>query len=848
MELAAGARLGPYEIAAKIGAGGMGVVYRAKDTRLGRDVAIKVLPEALQGDPDRLRRFTEEAKTTGALNHPNVVAVLDVGEHQGAPFLVAELLEGQPLRAKLGAPLSARKAAEWGANIAQGLAAAHEKGIVHRDLKPENVFVTRDGRVKILDFGIAKLVSPPSGNDSTLGEGTAPGAIVGTPGYMAPEQARGNPADQRSDLFALGAILHEMLAGPRAFRGASPLEVAYAVIHSEPADLPADVPPSFDRLVRRLLAKDPAQRFQSARDLAFHLEAIAQPTTSTTSGIALPAPAAAPARRSWTVPAAIGAALVASALTWAIASRRHRTAPTPAPVVAAPAPAPTFQRLTFGRGRITNARFEPGTDRILYSAEWDGPPSKIYEIAHNQREPRPVVEGTLLDVSASGDLVIGQPDGFALGSTSGGVALRPLGDDQVMFVAGREARLRCNAGPGCTLEYPPGHKLPDLSDTVAISPTGDAVAMLRHGVGLMRGTIVILDLDGKMLASTPEWFRAGGLVWTRDGREVWFGGAEGPQDEMKIRALGRDGRQRVILAQAADLWPLDLSADGRLLMTRFDHTFGVQLRLADGVTRDVSFPGHPLVNDVTPDGRGVVFYDDASSPPAAFVWHLGDAQPMRIGEGIAGGLAPDGKSDLVIGEDRKSLSLVPLTSGATRAIDVGDAARIDDVPVPRFLPDGEHILAAGAMKDGHAAVFELDATGKTPPRAILHGQVDPDGEIMNLNSDGKFLCSMHAHGFVLVPLDGGPVVAPKGADGFWCARIFRDGTHAEILPANLIGEPQELELLDLKTGERRPFVSTKPSFLPGFARYERYLVTDDGLVAMSYKRDFETLYLVDGLH
>ena len=286
MPLAAGARLGPYEILGLVGAGGMGEVYRARDTRLGRDVAVKILPESVASEPDRLRRFEQEARAVAALNHPNVLTVYDVGTHEGVRYVVTELLEGGTLRETLrGGPLPAGRAVEIALQIAAGLAAAQEKGIVHRDLKPENVFVARDGHVKILDFGLARQNVP-----GDLGSGSAvatpdvqnltrEGSLVGTAAYMSPEQARGEGLDGRSDLFSLGVVLHELLAGRRPFQGETTVETLYAVLHAEPTELPAGcgIPPALARIVARCLEKEPGRRFQTAKDLAFALEGLAPP-------------------------------------------------------------------------------------------------------------------------------------------------------------------------------------------------------------------------------------------------------------------------------------------------------------------------------------------------------------------------------------------------------------------------------------------------------------------------------------------------------------------------------------------------------------------------------------------
>src|SRR5450755_1510285 len=281
MTLAPGARLGPYEILAPLGAGGMGEVYRARDPRLGRDVAIKVLPPSYSADPDRLRRLAQAARAAGLLNHPNVMAVYDVGSDEaGEPYVVSELLEGETLRSALaGGTLAPRRAVDYALQIAHGLAAAHEKGILHRDLKPENLFVTNDGRVKILDFGLAKLTQTEgqSGPQTNLPTATEPGVVMGTLGYMSPEQVKGKPADQRSDIFAFGAILYEMLSGARAFHRDSAAETMSAILREEPPDLSAtnkNVPPGLERLVAHCLEKSPEQRFHSAHDLAFDLDSV----------------------------------------------------------------------------------------------------------------------------------------------------------------------------------------------------------------------------------------------------------------------------------------------------------------------------------------------------------------------------------------------------------------------------------------------------------------------------------------------------------------------------------------------------------------------------------------------
>ncbi len=326
MSLGHGSRLGSYEIVGLLGAGGMGEVYRARDERIGRDVAIKVLPPEFASDPERLRRFEQEARAAGRLNHPNILAVHDVGTHEGAPYIVTELLEGETLRDRLaGRGLTIRKAVELSVQIAQGLSAAHEKGIVHRDLKPANVFVTNDGHVKLLDFGIAKLVAPRSPGEpaqaTTVVESTETGTTLGTVGYMSPEQVREQAVDHRSDIFSLGCVLHELLSGRSPFRRDTGADTASAILHDDPAPLPSDVPRGLDGIIRRCLEKRPEDRFQSARDLAFDLQAAAEALTAGS----VARPAAQPRRLLWA--GAAGLVALAAASLYLVVLRGRSVAP-----------------------------------------------------------------------------------------------------------------------------------------------------------------------------------------------------------------------------------------------------------------------------------------------------------------------------------------------------------------------------------------------------------------------------------------------------------------------------------------------------------------------------------------
>ena len=363
MSLAPGTRLGAYEIVALIGAGGMGEVYRARDPRLGRNVAVKVLPAALSADPERMRRFEQEARATAALNHPNILAIYDVGTVDAQPYVVAELLEGEGLDQRIAsAALPLRKTLDYALQLAHGLAAAHDRGVVHRDLKPANIFITAEARVKILDFGLAKLTEPePAAASSgtmlpTIPPATTPGLVLGTIGYMSPEQVRGLPADHRSDIFSFGAILYEMLSGRRAFAGATNADTMTAILREDPTDLPSaerHIPPALARIVDRCLEKQPGSRFQSAGDLAFAIEALSVPSgiADAVTATTMAAPTPRTSRAAWMAAAVLGVGFVAAAI--AAAALYFNRAPPKADAVRFLIPPPAGTTLTTGALRLS---------------------------------------------------------------------------------------------------------------------------------------------------------------------------------------------------------------------------------------------------------------------------------------------------------------------------------------------------------------------------------------------------------------------------------------------------------------------------------------------------------------
>ncbi|MDQ2980686.1 MAG: protein kinase, partial [Acidobacteriota bacterium] len=656
MTLSAGTRLGPYEILAPIGAGGMGEVYRARDERLKRDVAIKVLPVSFSADPDRLRRFEQEAQAAGALNHPNITIVYDIGTHESAPYVVQELLEGETLRMELaGGRFSPRKAIDHALQITQGLAAAHDKGIVHRDLKPENLFVTKDGRVKILDFGLAKLTqvgqSGAATNLPTVTPGTEPGVVMGTLGYMSPEQVKGRPADARSDIFSFGAIFYEMLSGKRAFHADSAGETMAAILREEPPDLSVtneNISPGLERILRHCLEKNAERRFQSSSDIAFALEALSGLPAA--SGAARVPAAGRPRRVRAGMALAAGVALLAAGLvagSW-FAGGRSRSFP-------------TYQRLTYRHGFISNARFAPDGQTILYSADWDGTPSRIFSTRPGGRESTalPLPSASLLAVSSRGEMaILLEPKiDYNLYFRRGTLALVPLSGGSPREVLrevrsadwgpdGKDLAVVRQAEARQRLEYPPGRLVYESPAWIAsprVSPHGDRIAFYE-GLPFKGYSLSVVDSQSRKAVLGPVRPDFWASAWSPDGEEIWFPESiSGTGVETPIMAADLSGRQRLLERGPLTTDLNDVSRDGRALLTLFDWKEWTRGFLSGEKTesRLVSRTDLRLV-DLSEDGKLLVLRDVLQGIQGAWIARADDSPPVRLGDGVTHGLSPDG--------------------------------------------------------------------------------------------------------------------------------------------------------------------------------------------------------------
>jgi eukaryotic-like serine/threonine-protein kinase len=864
MALRAGERLGPYEILGAIGAGGMGEVYRARDSRLGRAVAIKVLPAAVSSDPARRRRFEHEARATGLLNHPNILAVHDVGDHEGAPYLVAELLEGETLRGRLQAgTVPLRKAVDYALQVTRGLAAAHDKGVIHRDIKPENLFVTNDGIVKILDFGLARQAVAGTEEDThspTLARETGPGVVLGTVAYMSPEQARGETVDHRSDLFALGSVLYEMLSGRRAFHGDTSVETLNAILKEEPPEFPeeAKIPPALDRLVRHCLEKKPGDRFQSARDLVFELEGL----SGSSATLVRSAPVrAVPVKRRWLIGAVAGlAALLLSAGSFFVG--RHTAPPKPL----------KYQRLTFRRGTVWSARFAPDGKTIVYGAAWEGQPIRIFITVPGSPESRPLdlPDADILAISSSGEMAlsldrrrydfVGMTEGTLARAPWAGGAPRPLlesvfgadwsPDGKELAIVREQPSLK-PLGRRRTLEFPAGHVVYDSDPSWAlmprVSPRGDLVAFSE------RGSVAIVDRGGNKRTLVPGTKRnMNSLVWSPKGDEIWFGGSL-RGDEWAIYAVDLQGRMRVVAELPFVGHLLDLQPDGRALLSLQDERGGV-VALAPGATReqDVSWLDWSWLNDLSPDGTAVIFEEAGQggarrglvylrrtdgAGPALLVTEGGDQGSVNSVEG----LFP--QKDKVLfwnGRTPNEIVVIPTGAGETRRVRT-EGITIAGGPLYGF-PDGQRFLVRGHEPGRPPRGWVQPVTGGRPIPATPEGALP-----VALSPDGRWIAARGADKkLLLCPVTGGdPRPAPGPPETGRITAWSADGK--ALFVTEVEGVVARAYRRDLVTGRRDLVQEIRPPDPAGLSLFRLLMAPDGHSYAYWYYRDLSALFLVEGL-
>ncbi|MFI5177862.1 MAG: protein kinase, partial [Vicinamibacterales bacterium] len=739
MSLASGARLGAYEILGPLGAGGMGEVYRARDTRLGREVAIKVLPADVAADPDRLARFEREAQAVSALNHPNIVTLHEVGTSEAGPYLVLERVEGQSLRSVIDAgPAPTKKLLDLGAQIAAGLAKAHAAGIVHRDLKPDNVMVTSDGFAKILDFGLARLVWPDEGlgdavDTATFVKQTASGVILGTLGYLSPEQASGKPADYRADQFALGALLYEMATGARPFKRGTVLESLTATIREEPEPVRttrADLPAPVAWLIERCLAKHPDDRYTSTKDLAKDLaelrDRLSEISKVPAAGAIQGAPRVVRSRLvRWAAAIALVSALVAA--TFVIA---RRTA-TP--------PVPSFRPLTFERGIITGARFSPDGRTVYYSAAYGDGPSRVFvtQLDRTESTQLDLPPGFLLGVSVKDELAVLETSSRAAYASPGtlvrvpaiGGTPRELTED-VMYADWASDGERLAIGRGGRCEFLNGPAIASPCFMPRVSPVNDDVAFLASG------GLEIRSAAGMRLASAqmPLIY---GLAWARDGREVWFTGSEsGGAHDRAIYTLSLDGRRRLIMRVPGALNIFDVGPDGKnALVVTGAGWFGINAGRVDRAEREeraLDLRGRSVIVGVSAKGDWLLLNERREVGTGTWLRSTDGKTTLQLSGDAARGLSPDGLWALV--QPRGSAARLTLLSTG--------AAAPQELPITPGLEASPDDGSARWSPDGHRLFLSLHQAGKPETsRIYVRENEGPWRAVTPEGIDGEFAVS-----------------------------------------------------------------------------------------------------------
>jgi len=852
-----GTTLWSYRIESKIGAGGMGVVYKAVDSRLDRPVAIKVLPASALASPDRQKRFVQEAKTASSLNHPNIVTIYDINtqEVDGQPvqYIAMEFVPGETLDKLIGRKgLRAREALKYAIQIADALAAAHAAGVVHRDLKPGNIMVTPQGLVKILDFGLAKLTGPLDTDayaetvHAEASPHTEEGTVLGTVAYMSPEQADGRKIDARSDIFSFGSVLYEMVSGRQPFPGSSKLSMLSAVMHREPQPVSQAVPdihPELERLIGRCLRKEPERRWQTMADVKVALEELRDEVDA--SGIAPVQPrrtAARPAPRRAARWMAIGAlAALALALLPAayFAPRFLRAEP------------PSFQRLTFRRGDVTSAKFAPG-GAVVYTAEWDGAPSSFFSVIPGNREGRPLQlpPGRVMSVSASGEMAVllgSGPAGTLARVPFGGGAPREILEN--VYHAdwgpdGESLAIVRKVGGNYRLEYPVGNTLYQTEGRpqayARVSRDGKLVAFFDYDAEVGDYSVCIVGPHHSKQVLSRGWRGVGRLGWSPRGDEIWFSGSQAGGDPA-VYAVDLSGSQRLVSQAPGFILMQDVSRDGSVLITAVNGRLGILY--ADGsAQRDLAWFDASFAYDLSQDAKSLVFVELTSGEgrnDAIYLRKTDGSPAVRLGYGHRPALSPDGKSVVSIQHQtsRSQLLLLPTGPGELRALDFGDM-HYESV---EWFPDGKRILFTGNQPGRPVRSWMYDLDGGQPkpvtPEGVRATRVSPDGHTFAVVDPHKLLLGDIGGGEpkAITELQGGESVVRWSGDG------------KSLFLAQVGGDTLRITRLDLASRQRQPWRVLKVPESGAEFVGQVGLSADGKAAACTFQHDLSNLFLVQGL-
>lgn len=832
-------------------------MYRARDSRLERIVAIKILTESFASDPSRLERFQHEARILSTLNHPNVLAIYDVGEQKGLHYLVSEFLDGQSLREVLAAGvMPRRKVVEYSLQICKGLAAAHDKGIIHRDLKPDNIFVTQDDRVKVLDFGLAKqAVAAAEGLTLTAGAATIPGTIMGTVGYMSPEQVRGQQIDHRSDIFSFGVVLYEMISGKRAFQGESSVETMNAILKEDAPEISlsgTQVLPGLDRIMRRCLEKKAEQRFQSASDLAFALEAL---SAGSTTSEALISPVATTKKRTlaWIAVVVIASVLLAGAVAWFFTRPQPYNA--------------NFQQISFRPSYIRTARFAPGRT-VVYAASINGQPMTLFSARTDTFESQPMnLKADLLSVSRSSELAVSlgrvfpsmwTPTGrLAEAPLGGGASTRELLDDVIdadWNKDGTQLAVARRFGDHYRLEYPIGKALYQTAGYISdlrFSPSGDQIAFLDHEIiGDDRGMVSVIDLQGHRRVLTKEFESIQGLAWYPKENEIWFSASDNAELN-SIRAVDMQGRTRRVTAGPVRMHLQDIDEDGQMLLSAEDIHW--QIGIGDsksGLVQDLSPFAYESIGGLSKDGNMVSLNSFDIAGDASYRLYLqrtDSSTPTLVGHGTATTFSDDEKWLASVDPAHPdNLFLIPTGIGETRTLHAPAGRYYAGVS---FFPDGKRLLitTVTAGQGPQSAVQEVEGGSVHPIGPVdrfvksnimtLFPGPSPDGKYC-IESDGK-------GGYWLQPVDGGDPRQISGLAGD--ERIINwHGDSNNVFVTRDDGPNVQVTNLELASGRRTPWMTFSPPDKTALTPNTFLLITPDGAhFAYEAHKIFSTLFIAN---